>query len=191
MARTVYYCAASLDGYIAESDDSIDWLTGYEGTYDGDNLQAGPLSPGGSYERFYDNVEVLVSGSATYEFILGHVGSGGSWPYGTKPYWVLSSRDLPLPPGDTDVRIVDAQVPELIDDMRAAAGDRDIWIVGGGPVASQFADAGLLDLVDLTVVPVVLGDGKPLFERRLEKPMRLLGTSVYGNGMVGMSYAID
>lgn len=56
MSRTVYYCAASLDGYIAESDDTIDWLTGYQGSFEGEGLEPGPMRPGGSYERFYQNV---------------------------------------------------------------------------------------------------------------------------------------
>src|SRR6478672_12338572 len=101
--KIVYYCAATLDGYIAESDDSIGWLTGYEGSFEGAGLDPGPLSPGGSYERFYAGVGAMVSGSVTYEFILGHLAEGGSWPYADKPYWVLSSRELPLPPGETGV----------------------------------------------------------------------------------------
>ena len=65
------------------------------------------------------------------------------------------------------MRIADANVTDLHDEMVAAAGERNLWVVGGGNVASQFADAGLLDELLLTVVPVVLGSGKPLFDRRL------------------------
>ena len=68
---------------------------------------------------------------------------------------------------EVDVRIVNAKVPDLHDEMLAAAGERNLWVVGGGNVASQFADAGLLDELLVTVVPVVLGEGKPLFDRRL------------------------
>ena len=75
--------------------------------------------------------------------------------------------------------------------MAAAAGERNIWIVGGGNVASQFAAAGLLDEVLLTVVPVVLGSGKPLFDERLPGgPLRLLGTTEFANGMVELRYAV-
>src|SRR4051812_10456416 len=168
MSRTIYYCAASLDGFIAESDDTIDWLLGYSGTFAGEGLPPGPMSPGGSYERFYDNVGALISGSATYEFVLGHIAGGGEWPYAGKPYWVLSSRDLPSPEGaEDDVHILNAKVTDVIDDMRSAVGARDIWVVGGGSVASQFADEGLLDELHLTVVPVVIGSGKPLFNERV------------------------
>jgi dihydrofolate reductase len=79
---------------------------------------------------------------------------------------------------------------DLIDELRVAAGERDIWIIGGGNVASQFADEGLLDELHVTVVPVVLGEGKPLFDRRLAgAPLELLGTTVFGNGMVELRYA--
>jgi dihydrofolate reductase len=88
------------------------------------------------------------------------------------------------------VRIVDAKVPEVIGQLREAAGDRDLWVVGGGNVASQFADEGLLDEVHVTIVPVVLGAGKPLFDRRLDgPPLQLLGTTTYANGMAELRYS--
>jgi dihydrofolate reductase len=189
--KTQYYCAATLDGYIADAGDQIDWLTGYEGTYEGDGADETPMAEGGSYERFYEGVGALVSGSVTYEFILDHMSGGGSWPYAGKPCWVLSSRDLPVPAGgDVDVRVVDAKVADLCQEVIAAAGERNLWIVGGGNVASQFADAGLLDELLVTVVPVVLGEGKPLFERGLPGPMQLLGAQPHANGMVLLRYEI-
>jgi dihydrofolate reductase len=189
---TQYYCASTLDGYIADADDGIDWLTGYEGSYEGEEAEPGPMSGGGSYERFYEDVGALVSGSTTYEFILDHMGEDGEWPYPGKPYWVLSSRDLPTPKDESaDVRIVDAKVVDLHDEMIAAAGRKNLWVVGGGNVASQFADEGLLDEVLVTVVPVVLGEGKPLFDRRPPSgPMKLLGSRVFETGMVELRYAL-
>src|SRR3954451_23637456 len=131
MSRTQYYCAASLDGYIAEADDTLDWLLAYQGSFSGPNAE--PRA--GSYERFYEEVGALVMGSVTYEFVLA---LGRGWPYEGKPTWVLSSRDLPMPEGeDVDVRIVDASVPELHAEMLVAAGERNLWVVGGGNVASQ------------------------------------------------------
>jgi dihydrofolate reductase len=133
-------------------------------------------------------------GSVTYEWILDHldVAGGGTWPYQGKPCWVLSSRQLPLPEGDrVDVRVASAPVGELYSEMAAAAGDGVLWVVGGGSVASQFADAQLLDEVHVTVVPVVLGVGKPLFERRLSNgAMQLTGTRRFTNGMVELRYRI-
>jgi dihydrofolate reductase len=190
MSRTQYYCAMSLDGYIAESDDTLAWLMEYEGSYEGEDAVSSKGKAG--YEGFYEGVGALVSGSATYEFLLRHMAEGNEWPYKGKPCWVLSSRELPVPDGeDVDVRIVDATVPELYDEMIAAAGDRNLWVIGGGNVASQFADEGRLDDVLVTVVPVVLGDGKPLFDRRLPgSPMQLTGTRTFDTGMVELRYEI-
>jgi dihydrofolate reductase len=194
VATTVYYCACSLDGYIAGADDSLDWLTGYQGSFDDEAAEPDPMSEGGAYEGFYEGVRALVMGSATYEWILDHldVAGGGGWPYRGKPCWVLSSRDLPLPEGDgVDVRIADASVGELYGEIAAAAGDGVLWVVGGGGVASQFADEDRLDEVHLTVVPVVLGSGKPLFERPLPGgSMQLTGTRTFRSGMVELRYAV-
>jgi dihydrofolate reductase len=192
MAKTQYYCAATLDGYIADPDDGLGWLFGYDGSYEADDAEPGPMAEGGSYESFYEDVGALVSGSTTYEFVLDHLGDDSSWPYKGKPCWVLSSRDLPVPEGDgIDVRIADAQVSDLQDEMMAAAGGRNLWVVGGGNVASQYADAGLLDELHLTVVPVIIGAGKALFDRPLPGgPMKLTGTRAFANGMVELRYKL-
>lgn len=184
MARTQYYAAASLDGFIAEADDNLDWLLGYEGSYDGPEAQGGR-----TYDEFYEGVGALVMGSTTYEWILAQL---DDWPYAGKPVWVLTSRELPAPAGDgVDVRFAEADVPGLHAEMLAAAGGGNLWVVGGGNVASQFADAGLLDELRVTVVPVVLGSGKPLFDRRLPgEPMQLTGTRVGDSGMVELRYEI-
>jgi dihydrofolate reductase len=188
MSRTQYYAAATLDGYIAEADDSLGWLLGYDGSYGGEDAE--PIK--GSYESFYDRVGALVSGSTTYEWVLDHIGSEGEWPYSGKPTWVLSSRDLPLPPGEgIDVRIVNVPVTDLHEEMLASAEGRNLWVVGGGNVASQFADAGLLDELLVTVVPVVLGEGKPLFDRHLPGgPMQLTGARSFDSGMVELRYEL-
>jgi dihydrofolate reductase len=191
MSKVQYYCAATLDGFIADANDGIDWLTGYQGSYEGEDAEPGPMSGGGSYERFYEGVGALVSGSVTYEFVLEQMSGGGEWPYSGKPCWVLSSRDLPTPnPDGADVRIVRGDVTELYEEMLASTDDRNLWVLGGGNVASQFADAGLLDELRVTVVPVVLADGKHLFERPLARSMQLTGTSVFETGMVELRYEI-
>jgi dihydrofolate reductase len=188
VGAVVYYCAASLDGYIAEADDTIGWLTGYDGEYAGNG--AAPVE--GGYGAFYEGVGALVSGSVTYEFILGHLDQGAEWPYKGKPYWVLSRRDLPAPGGEgVDVRILKAAVADVHDEMLASAGSGHLWVVGGGNVASQYADAGLLDEVRVTIVPVVLGAGKPLFDRRLGgEAMRLTAVMPRRNGMVELDFEV-
>ena len=188
MSKVQYYCATTLDGYIADPDDGIEWLTGYQGTYDGEGVDPAPMGEGGGYEAFYSEVGALVCGSVTYEWVLAHA---DAWPYSGKPCWVLSSRELAEPDDqEADVRVVRGEVADLHEEMAASAADGNLWIVGGGPVASQFAEAGLLDEVLLTVVPVALGEGKPLFERALPEPLTLTGARALANGMVKLSYSL-
>jgi dihydrofolate reductase len=183
--RTQYYCATSLDGFIAEADDNLDWLTGYTGTFDGPGAE--PMK--GTYDRFYEDVGAMVTGSTTYQWVLNKV---AEWPYAGKPVWVLTSRELPVPEGEgVDVRFARGDVRDLHPEVLEAGGGRNVWVLGGGNVASQYADAGLLDDVIATVVPVVLGAGKPLFDRGVSGgPMRLTGTRAFDNGMVELRYVI-
>jgi len=179
---TQYYVAQSLDGFIAESDGGLDWLL----TYDGD---AGPdvsQATEGTYDEFFAQVGAVSMGSATYEFILAE--QTGGWPYEGKPCWVFTSRDLPVAEGG-DVRFVDGPVGAVHEEMKRSAGEGNLWVVGGGEVASQFADEGLLDQLLVTVVPVLLGAGLPTFARRLEgKQLRLARTRAFANGMTELVY---
>jgi dihydrofolate reductase len=185
VSDTVYYAAATLDGYIAEADDTLEWLTEYAGSYSGKD--AAPMK--GSYDQFYESIGSLVMGSATYEFVLDHM---SEWPYAGKRSWILTSRELPRPEGagDDDLVIGPGEVTELHGEMLDAAGDGDLWVVGGGNVASQFADAGLIDELIVTVTPVILGTGKPLFDNRLpEETLQLEGTRAWDSGMVELRYS--
>jgi dihydrofolate reductase len=180
MSEVVYYAAMSPDGYIADPDDNLDWLIGFEAVPPGPDVQTVAGGWPKDYEEFYEDVGALVSGSVTYEWILEHA---GEWAYTGKPYWVLTWRELPVPEGQ-DVRF-NGSFEEMIE----SAGGRKLWIVGGGPVASQFADDRLLDEVVATVVPVVLGAGKPVFERR-GGPMRLTGVLPRRSGMIELRYEV-
>lgn len=181
MARTRYYAAASLDGFIADADHNIEWLTGFEGTYAGSEE---PVED--AMNAFMEEIGSLVMGSATYDFLLNEV---SAWPYEDKPTWVLTSRKLERIDG-ADLRFHDGPIAEIHSELLAAAGGRDVWVVGGGPVASQMADEGLLDELIVTVVPVVLGEGKGLFEGPLAEPMHLRGERASSNGMVELTYEL-
>ena len=111
-------------------------------------------------------------GSTTYEWILDHAfgdkdPSEWVWPYANVPSWVFSSREPREVPG-ADIRFVRGEVGPVHAEMVTAAGERNVWIVGGGPLVAQFADAGLLDEVLVTIAPVTLGAGRPLLPARVE-----------------------
>lgn len=188
MASTQYYLAASLDGYIALPDGNIDWLTGFSGASNLDAAEAneGPMVAGGAYERFYAEIGAVAMGSKTYEFILE---AAGSWPYADVPSWVFSTRELPIPEG-ADVRLVRGDVAPPHAEMVAAAAERNVWIVGGGDLASQFTAKGLLDELLLTSVPVVLGKGIPVFAEPLDGELRLTGSQAFRNGMIELRYEL-
>ena len=168
MSLTQYYTATSLDGFIADADNSLDWL------FTRDQDRAGLLN----YAEFFEGVGALAMGSTTYEWIIDHEfkdkdPSEWKWPYEI-PCWVFTHRVLQAVPGAT-IEFTDANVETVHAEMVRAAGDRNVWIVGGGDLAGQFADVGLLDEVIVYVAPVTLGAGAPLLPRRLELRLEELG----------------
>lgn len=180
--KTQYYTAASLDGFIATEDDSLDWL-----------FPLGDINDT-SYASFVADVGALAMGSATYEWMLRHAQTvaaetGSAWPY-SQPTWVFTSRTLPAVPG-ADLRFVRGDVEPVHAAMRAAAGNRNIWVVGGGDLAGQFHDAGLLDELIVQVGSVTLGSGKPLFPRRLTTPsLTLVSVRQVGPGFAELRYRV-
>ncbi len=154
MSRTVYYTATTLDGYLADERDSLDWLFVQEIADDG------PMN----YGDFIGSVGAIAMGATTYEWVRVHLAAAGeSWGY-TQPTWVFTHRDL-TPIEGADVRFVSGDVAGVHAELAQAAGERDVWVVGGGDLAAQFATAGLLDELVLNIAPVTLGAGRPLFPR--------------------------
>lgn len=180
--KTQYFTATSLDGFIATEDDSLDWL-----------FPLGNINDT-SYPAFIAEVGALAMGSATYEWMLRHAQTvtaetGSAWPY-TQPTWVFSNRTLPAAPG-ANLCFAQGDVRPIHAAMRAAAGDRNIWVVGGGDLAGQFYDAGLLDEVIVQVGSVTLGKGKPLFPRRLTSPpLELVSVRQVGTGFAELRYQV-
>jgi dihydrofolate reductase len=150
---THYYTASSLDGFIATAEHSLDWLL----TQDID--ENGPMA----YDGFREKLGAMALGATTYEWVLAHE---GSWPY-TLPAWVFTHRALSVPE-DGSVQLTQSDVRDVHAKMTAAAGGKDLWIVGGGELAGQFADAGLLDEVWVQYAPVTLGSGAPVLPRALD-----------------------
>ena len=140
---------------------SLDWL------FAARSADGGP--PG--YAEFIAAVGAIAMGSTTYEWILAHLGGApdaiaGTWPYDV-PTWVFTHRSLPTVSSSAPIVFTSADVAAVHADMSAAAGSRNLWIMGGGDLAGQFADAGLLDDLLLAVAPATLGAGAPLLPRRL------------------------
>lgn len=181
--KTQYYTATSLDGFLATQDDSLDWL-----------FPLGSLDAS-SYPEFIAEVGALVMGSATYEWMVRNADkvaaeTGSPWPY-TQPVWVFSTRQLPVVPG-SDVRFVQGDVKTVHSEMRQAAARKNIWIVGGGDLAGQFYDAGLLDEVIVQIGSATLGNGKPLFPRTVLSPiLRLMSVQQLGPNMVELRYTVQ
>lgn len=154
--KTIYYTATTLDGYLADDHHSLDWLMSQPIDQDG------PFS----YGEFIATIGAIAMGASTYEWVLAHnAESGEAWAY-EQPTWVFTHRDLPLA-GDS-VRLTSAPVTEVHAAMTEAADGQDLWMVGGGDLAAQFAEAGLLDEVVVSIAPVTVGSGKPLFPRRFD-----------------------
>jgi dihydrofolate reductase len=185
MMKTLYYTATSLDGFIATEDDSLEWL-----------FPLGDVNET-SYPAFIAEVGALAMGASTYEYewMLRHAQHveaqmGSAWPY-AQPTWVFTHRRLPAAPG-ADVRFVQGDVRPVHAAMQAAAGGKNLWVVGGGDLAGQFHDAGLLDELIVQVGSVTLGRGKALFPRRLgSATLRLVSVRQVGTGFAELRYTVS
>ncbi|WP_309125756.1 dihydrofolate reductase family protein [Kocuria sp.] len=176
MSRTQYYVAASADGYIADRENHLDWL-----------LQYGFEAYQDHYDGFLADVGALAMGASTYEFVLRQ---GEKWPYGGLPTWVFTHRELPRIAG-ADLRFVQGPVALHAEASRESAGGRNLWVVGGGRLAAQFADAGLLDELWLTLMPIALGGGHPVLPTAAAKDLRLQRTTHFEGGAVELRYALS
>jgi dihydrofolate reductase len=168
LSLTQYYTGTALDGFIADPSNSLDWL------FTRKREEDGALN----YGEFIAGVGAMAMGSTTYEWILDHEFAGKApaewtWQYDI-PCWVFTHRQLPVVPG-ARIEFTSANIGAVHKEMVAAAGGRNVWIVGGGDLAGQFADAGLLDEVIVLIAPVTLGGGAPLLPRRIELRLEELG----------------
>ncbi len=181
--KTQYYTASSLDGFIATTDDSLEWLFPL-----GDVNQTG-------YTAFVAQVGALAMGATTYRWMLRHVvkvdtSTPSPWPY-EQPTYVFSHRSLP-PVTGADIRFVRGDVAPVHEELCAAAGNRNIWLVGGGDLVGQFYDAGLLDEIIVQVGSVTLGSGKPLLPRVILHPeLSLLQARALSSGFAELHYAVN
>jgi dihydrofolate reductase len=183
---TQYYTAATLDGFIADEHNSLDWLFQFGADPEG----AGDTG----FSDFLREVGAVAMGSTTYQWMLDHEvrpkdGPARPWPY-HQPTWVFSSRPQPGVEG-ADLRFVRGDVRPVHAEMVAAAQGRNVWLVGGGDLVGQFHDHGLLDELIVSIAPVTLGRGAPLLPRRIiTPPLRLLEVREMGGAFVRARYQV-
>src|SRR5262245_51447660 len=164
------YIAQSLDGYIAKPDGGIDWLRPF------DTVDYG-------YEKFVAEVGTVVMGRASYDLAR----SFGEWPYTSARSLVVTSTPLDDAAPPTATR-VNADFAKLTAALRAAGG-KDAWVMGGAQTIHAFLEAKAIDRIDLFTVPILLGDGIPLFRSgRPEMQLKLAGTQTYDKGLSRQSF---
>jgi len=171
---TVYYTASSLDGYLVDTDGSLDWLLSR--TIDND----GPFG----MDAFMASIGSLVMGSATYEWLLAN--QPGEWMYDL-PTWVLTHRPEVIAQGHP-VQVHQGSAAELHPRLVEAATGRDVWVMGGGDIAAQFVAAGLIDTMIVSYAPCTLGAGSRVLPLRSE--WRLAESAVNGDFVVARWEAV-
>jgi dihydrofolate reductase len=173
MARIVGYIATSLDGFIADSDESLQWL--FES----------PVELGEHhYDKFIKRIRTVVMGRATYDWMANQK---VAWPYGEQRTIVVTSRPIADPIGEIETRTdVDALVAEV-----RAFDDGDVWMLGGGKLQMAFMERGALDEIEIYIMPKIIGGGTPLFPPTgFTASPRLLSAMQLGGG-VRLHYAFD
>jgi len=186
VTKTQYFTATSVDGYIADADNSLDWL--FEVPRNGGSGVEG-------FSAFFAGVGAMAMGATTYEWVFAHERlderpeKWREW-YGATPTWVFTHRRLPSV-ADADIRFVEGDVKPMHDEMVSAADGRNVWLVGGGELVGAFADRGLLDEILLGVQPVFLGSGSPLLPRRLTSTRVRLDSAIQDGQQVLLVYSVD
>ncbi|AFS77454.1 dihydrofolate reductase family protein [Gottschalkia acidurici 9a] len=169
----VLYIAASLDGYIARSNGSIDWLSGDS---DNDNTDNG-------YDKFYSTVDTIVMGRTTYDQVINEL-SPDIWVYEGKKCYVATTKKYEP---DNNVEFISENITEFIKNLKKQQG-KDIWLVGGGKLIDQFIKQDLIDKYIISIIPTILGDGIPLFLRNNPQiKLKLIETKNI-NGIVELTY---
>ena len=181
-SRVTIHMVASLDGFIARKDGSVDWLETSDEFAGGDTIDAAVV------EAFLETIDCYVMGSRTYETALGFEARGLGWAYGDTPTFVLTRRELPR--NRATVEFYSGDLAQFVNEHLRPTF-RNIWFVGGGVVAGECLRLGLADEVRYSIMPVVIGDGIPFFEK-LDKDvaLHLAEVKAYKSGMVELRYEV-
>ena len=182
-SHVTVHMAASLDGFIARQDGSVDWME------TSDEYAAGETLEPDFVEAFLAGIDCYVMGSRTYETALGFQNQGFGWAYGDKPTFVLTSRDLPR--AQESVEFHSGDLAEFVN-TRLRKTYRNIWVVGGSSVAAECLRLGLVDELRYSILPVLIGEGLPFFEViHADVALHLMDAKAYRSGMVELSYAVQ
>ncbi len=180
--RVTIHMVASLDGFVARRDGSTDWLETADEFADGETLDPEFV------ESFLRSIDCYVMGSRTYETALGFEAKGYGWAYGDKPVFVLTHRDLPRTRETIEFHAGD--LASFVND-RLRLAYRSVWFVGGGALSADCLRSGLADEVRYSIVPILIGDGIPFFDRlNRDVPLHLAEVKAYKSGMVGLRYEV-
>lgn len=170
MTRYRYYTATTVDGFLADDADGLDWL------FDQELDESGPFN----IAEFMEEIGAIVMGATTYEWIVEHeLEQGRPWPY-SLPTFVFTHRALPA--AADALTFLAGEPAEHAAALERAAAGKDVWIVGGGGLAAEFAGAGMLSEITVSIAPVTLGSGRPLFTRAFD--LSLLETVRNGDFVV-------
>ena len=182
-ARVTIHMAASLDGFIARKDGSVDWLE------TSDRFDGGEVMAPESVAAFLQTIDCYVMGSRTYETALDFETRGFGWSYGDKPAVVLTRRELRR--NRSTVEFYAGDLERLLEE-RLKPKYRSIWLVGGGAVSGECLRRGLADEVRYSILPIVIGDGIGFFERLdRDVALHLLEVKAYQSGMVALRYEVQ
>ncbi len=181
-SRVTIHMVASLDGFIARKDGSVDWLETSDEFAEGDTMDPEFVA------AFLESIDCYVMGSRTYETALHFEAQGLGWSYGSKPTFVLTSRELPRT-RDT-VEFYSGDLAHFVNG-RLRPTFRSIWFVGGGLVSTECLRLGLADEVRYSILPILIGDGIPFFGKHdRDIPLHLAEVKAYKNGMVELRYDV-
>ncbi len=181
-SRVTIHMVASLDGFIARKNGSVDWLETADEFKDGDTMDPEFVA------AFLQTIDCYVMGSRTYETALDFEAKGLGWSYGDKPTFVLSSRELPKT-RDT-VEFYSGDLARFVND-RLKPAFRSIWFVGGGAVSGECLRLGLADEVRYSIVPILIGEGIPFFGTLdQDVALHLVEVKAYTSGMVAIHHEV-
>jgi dihydrofolate reductase len=181
-SRVTIHMAASLDGFIARKDGRVDWLE------TSDEFAGGETMDPAFVEAFLETIDCYVMGSRTYETAVGFEAKGSGWAYGDKPTFVLTRRELPRTRATVEFHAGD--LAQFVND-RLRPAFRSIWFVGGGAVSGECLRLGLADDLRYSILPILIGDGVPFFDRLdRDVPLHLAEVKAYRSGMLALHYEV-